>query len=409
MSKKIFFLLVLFALTYACVPLSQSSILPTSTATAYSPTATQTSIPTEKTPTFVPTASITPAVVIKPQHHNLALSENNVDEIKTLAIFGDSKEYCFNYSSLESDISIRLKNERFEYLLANNDYEANQIEIWNLEAEEVLRTIPIDDVDSVLFSPDQTSLITLSGYDPPKISIWDIESGAERQTFKLKPDYGYDERINISQDGLRIAFFLSRRYSERFRVSEFNIQTARASETFYDFPLYREQPPPRIYSPSGNLLSIAYGIDDKLHLLDLTNQKDFFLEFPFESSFDAVMEEEILETIALSSNEKYLVGGTLGGNIYVWDFSTGALLYKTHAHTTDISDGWIGGIKIMQFSPESNLLLSVGYDGYTRLWDVSTGVLLKEINTCHHFGGFTEDGRYLVTVGKNGIELWGIP
>lgn len=408
MSKNYYLslFLALFLSITSCAHPEQENIIPTVTNHII-----ETNAPTlaQETQMPLPTLTITPAVINKAQLHKFALNEKNIDEIKMLATFGDTKEYCLISSSLESDTSIRLKNGQIEYLLANNDYETNQIEIWGVEAAEILQTISIDDVDNVLFSPDQTSLITLSGYDPQKISFWDIESRLERQSFKLKPDYGYDERINISQDGLRIAFFLSRRYSERFRVSEFNIQTARASETFYDFPLYREQPPPRIYSPSGYLLSITYGTDDKLHLLDLTNQKDSFLEFPFENLTDVVMEEEILETIALSSNENYLVGGTLGGNIYVWNFSTGDLLYKVHAHTTDISDGWIGGIKILQFSPESNLLLSVGYDGYTKLWDASTGVLLKEINTCHHFGGFTEDGRYLVAVGKNGIEVWGIP
>lgn len=398
--------LALFLSITSCARPEQQSIIPTATNPIIE-TNTPTLIQETKTP--LPTATITPAVINKIQLHKLALNENNINEIKRLAIFGDSKEYCLISSSLDTDISIRLEHGQIEYLLAINNYEANQIEFWNLETEEILQTIPIDDVDNVLFSPDQASLITLSSYDPQKISIWDIESGTERQTFELKPDYGYDERINISQDGLRIAFFLSRRFSERFRVSEFNIQTTRTSETFYDFPLYREQPSPRIYSPSRNLLSITYGIDDKLHLLDLTNQKDSILEFPFANITDAVMEEEILESVALSSDEKFLVGGTLGGNIYVWNFSTGKLLYKLYAHTSDISDGWIGGIKILQFSPESNLLLSVGYDGYTKLWNASTGVLLKEINTCHHFGGFTEDGRYLMTVGINGIELWGIP
>lgn len=403
MSKNYYLslFLALFLSLTSCTRPEQESIIPTATNPIIE-TNTPTLVQETKTPS--PTVTITPAVINKPQLHKLALNENNIDEIKKFTDLGDSKEYCLISSRLDYDISTRLKNGKIEYLLANNDYEVNQIEIWNLETEEVLRTISMEGVNNVLFSPDQTSLITFSNTNSVgKISILDIESEAERQSFAFKPDYYYDERINLSKDGIKISFF------SFSRVFEFNIQTATETNAFYDFPLYREQPPPRIYSPSGNLLSITYGFDDKLHLLDLTNQKDSILEFPFENLTDVVMEEEILETMALSSNEKYLVGGTLGGNIYVWNVSTGVLLYKIHAHTSDISDGWIGGIKILQFSPESNLLLSVGYAGYTKLWDVSTGVLLKQIETCHHFGGFTEDGRYLVTVGKNGIELWGIP
>jgi WD40 repeat protein len=53
------------------------------------------------------------------------------------------------------------------------------------------------------------------------------------------------------------------------------------------------------------------------------------------------------------------------------------------------------------------LLVSVGYRGNTKLWNVETGVMLQSLDVCC-YGGFTSDGRYLVTVGRNDIRLWGI-
>lgn len=164
-----------------------------------------------------------------------------------------------------------------------------------------------------------------------------------------------------------------------------------------------------MYLPNGNLIAVTYNADEKLHLIDLSENTDRILQAPFENLNEMGAIPEVISIIEVNSGAKYLVGGSLYGSIYIWDFSSGNLLRKLNAHEIYISGGWVGGIKILQFSPESNLLLSVGYDGYIKLWDVSTGVLLKQIDPCHHFGGFTEDGRYLVAVGKNGIEVWGIP
>ena len=156
-------------------------------------------------------------------------------------------------------------------------------------------------------------------------------------------------------------------------------------------------------------MTVTYNEDEKLHLIDLTSEKDLLLEFPFSNRDEVFSAEAIFSTIAIGPDEKYLVGGGLNGEIYIWKVADGALVKSFEGHEPDRVDGWVGGIKILEFSPQSNLLLSVGYDDVTKLWDASTGALLKELNTCHHFAGFTHDGRYLVAVGKSGIEIWGIP
>lgn len=257
--------------------------------------------------------------------------------------------------------------------------------------------------DSISFTPDYNALATLHSNEPTTLTLWDIENGRKGQIFPINQPISV-ERIIINQDGLKVAFF-----SGFWKVTELDLQTNQFNDFNYRLPLYRETPAPHIYSPSGNLIVVTYDEDNKLHLLDLTNSTDTILQFPFSNLEEVGLAEAFIETITISSNEEYLAGGTLSGNIYIWDFASGSLLKSFASHKTDISDGWIGGVKILEFSPKSNLLLSVGYDRFTKLWDVNSGALLKEINTCHHFGGFTQDGRYLVTVGENGIEMWGIP
>lgn len=337
-----------------------------------------------------------------------SLNENNIERAENIATFGTPSKYCIISSSIDS-LGARFANGQIEYLLALTDLESQSINLWNLATKENIQTFNGNDVDSVLFHPDNRTLISFSRYEPGRLTLWDIQNGNQRQEFLLEPDRHYDEHISISPDGLRIAFFSCSPNAVNCQVSEFNLQTNKTSSTDYIFPLYGETPPPHAYSPMGNLVAITYNSDNKLHFLDLTNRNDTILEFPFSNLHDMGLAEAKFSTLAVSSNEKYVVGGAINGDIYLWNVADGALLKIFKAHTTQRSDGWSGAIKILEFSRESSLLLSVGYDGFTKLWDANAEVLMKEINTCHHFGGFTQDGRYLVTVGERGIDIWGIP
>ncbi len=388
-----------------------NSAIPPSEIETPSPTLTHSITPSPSiTPTssIAPTASITPGSIIKLRLHTLALNENNISKIRNLATFGTPSNSCLISSSLDSAVETRFINDQTEYLLASKDFESQKIQVWNLETKKMIQSFDDVNADTVLFAPDHNTLISFSRYEPGTLTLWDTQSGNQRQKFEFKPNYYYDERINLSPDGLTIALFSAPYNSGSLQVSEFNLQTNQITDTDYELPVYYETPAPHIYSPKGNLVAVTYNNDNQLHFLNLTTHSDTILQFPY--SHDQVFSSQaIISTIAIDSKEKYIVGGALNGNIYIWDLVDGSLIRSFKAHETSISDGWIGGVKILEFSPESNLLLSVGYDGFTKLWDANAGVLLKSIHTCYHFGGFTQDGRYLVTVGKKGIELWGIP
>jgi hypothetical protein len=299
------------------------------------------------------------------------------DKVENLATFGTTRENCLISSFQDSAIETRFVNGEAEYLLALADLESQNIYLWDLATEKDIQTFKSNDFDSVLFHPDNQTLISFSRYEPGRLTLWGIQDGNQIQEFLFEFNHWYDERISISQDGLRIAFFSCSPNAVNCQVSEFNLQTNEISSTDYIFPFYGDIPiPPHTYSPKGNLVAITYNSDNKLHFLDLTNHKDAVLEFPFSNLNDIGLAKAQFETLAISSNERYIVGGALNGDIYLWNFIDGTLLKIFKAHTTRRSDGWLGAIKILEFSPESNLLLSVGYDGLTKLWDTNTRVLL---------------------------------
>jgi WD40 repeat protein len=67
----------------------------------------------------------------------------------------------------------------------------------------------------------------------------------------------------------------------------------------------------------------------------------------------------------------------------------------------------------LTFSPASDLLVSEGIDGTTRLWDVESGMALKVIDAgdlyLYNTTRFTPDGRLLITAVSGVIRLWGLP
>lgn len=415
MKKKVFFfantlitVFVLGACNVSPTPKIISTIQPKPTIViTKTPAATATYT---QNATSIPTASITPAVITKQPLHNLALNTSNVQKIKNLAIFGKSDGSCYRSSELGGTIQTVLRNEKIEYMLADKylNFRKDKVEIWNLETQTIVQSFSSVDIDNILFHPDQNSLISSTRNEKLTLKLWNIESGNELFSFFLEGGYAA-ERIIVSPDGLKIALFSGRGDGSGFRVNELNLQTNRVSDFYYDLPFYYDVVPPYLYSAKGNVFAVTYAKDEKLYLINLSNEKEMVLEFPFHSRDDVFDAEAIISTLAIAPDEMRLVGGGLNGSIYIWNIEKGNLIKPINAHTPNRVDGWVGGVKILEFSPQSNLLLSVGYDDFTKLWDGKTGNLLKEIKGCHHFGGFTQDGRYLVLAGKSGIELWGIP
>lgn len=353
---------------------------------------------------------LTNGCMAKSRTHESALTEDNIGSIENLATFNTSDKSCFISSKIDTALTTRIINGQTKYLLANKDRESQKIQIWDIETENVIQTITDINSNIISFHPDQRTLITFFANETAYLTLWDIQSGKQLQQYTLDKNRLYDDRFfRINQNGSSIALFTLQDYGIDFRITEFNLQKNQINNSYYEFPLYLETAPAYTYSPTGRLIAVTYGFDEKLHFLDLTNHIDVILEFPFTKLIDAVMDEAIISEIAINSNEQYLAGSAVNGDIYLWNITDGKLLRSFEAHTTQRTDGWVGGIKVLEFSPESYLLISVGYDGFTKLWDTNTGALLKAINNCHHFGGFTQDGRYLVTVGEKGIEIWGLP
>jgi WD40 repeat protein len=95
--------------------------------------------------------------------------------VENIATFGTPSESCLISSSMDSALGSRLVNGQTEYLLALTDLESQNINLWNLATKENIQTFDSNDVDSVLFHPDNQTLISFSRYEPGRLTLWDIQ------------------------------------------------------------------------------------------------------------------------------------------------------------------------------------------------------------------------------------------
>lgn len=111
-----------------------------------------------------------------------------------------------------------------------------------------------------------------------------------------------------------------------------------------------------------------------------------------------------IESVAFSPDGKSLACSS-SSEIYLYDVDTGSLKLVISAHTGEIED--------VAFSPDGEKMVTAGgYDETAKLWYVSTGELIRSIDshTTVNCVAFSPDGKILATGGEDDeistIKLW---
>ncbi|MFX1237481.1 MAG: WD40 repeat domain-containing protein [Promethearchaeota archaeon] len=68
------------------------------------------------------------------------------------------------------------------------------------------------------------------------------------------------------------------------------------------------------------------------------------------------------DDIDISQDKNFIVGGSRGGRVIVWDLETGKILWNTWKHKE-----WVNGVA---FSPDGSIIVSVAFDKIN-IWDVN--------------------------------------
>jgi WD40 repeat protein len=113
---------------------------------------------------------------------------------------------------------------------------------------------------------------------------------------------------------------------------------------------------------------------------------------------------ETVNSVAFSPDGKTLASGSEDHTIKLWEVTTGRVLRTLTGHSD--------GVNSVAFSPDGKRLASGGDDKTIKLWDVSTGTELHTLTGLGHWilsVTFSPDGRLLASGNDyGGIELWDV-
>jgi len=322
-------------------------------------------------------------------------------------------------------------------------------------------------VNSVLFSRDGNQLYT--GSDDQTVKVWDVSS---RESTNILRHSGYTADVGFSPDGKLLA------------VADYHARTAVLWQLpnqrwFGTVGAHSGTCTAVKFSADGKLLATV-GSDENVQIWGISPIKKIF-DFPTAARTGSVVDAASLafhplkpllavgcadlrfwdlrngarvnllsdapakdvRSVVFSPNGKWIALGMQNGQVFIWDFVTGRLLYSFHEHSAPVYairfshegtllatggedkrvvlydvphgvtvrlDGHKEGVHGLAFPPDDKTLVSTSWDGTIRFWSVASHQVAL---TLAHDGGvvtsvaFSPDGNLMATSGSDGTaRLW---
>ena len=267
--------------------------------------------------------------------------------------------------------------------------------VWHLDTGSTRATLGADQ-DSAFeidVSPDGDLVATVSYDNPPRVQVWDPESGEEVFTVAevdFLPDF-----ITWSPDGqlLAVAGF---DYLDRPGKTKI---VDRTGELVTELPEEANFRPADVrFTPDGErLVTGRWKVDRSDPTVNGLRVWDW-------ATGDVLVDmQEFPGEIAVSPDGSRIAATRLAGGGSIWDTETGERLASLDAHTGDISG--------VAFSPDGDLLATSGVDGTVRLWATESGtqeLVLHSPEGPVWWVDFSPDGDRLVTTSDDVARVWAL-
>ncbi|VEP14764.1 WD-40 repeat protein [Hyella patelloides LEGE 07179] len=253
---------------------------------------------------------------------------------------------------------------------------------WSVDTGEHLTKIRAQNTGILTMAIDPKTEILVSGGEDSVINLWDWQSGEYQATLfqhrgsvtslKIAPDG--KTLVSGAADGIKVWDLTTLPYTPLYTLADFGDPTNEIA-----------------INPNGYL--VASGDDDgKVKFWNLR-------EATFVSEF--APHKMRISGLAFIQEGKVLVTASFDRTIKLWDLESGQLLQELTGHT--------GKIRAIAIHPNGNVLATGGNDGII-LWNLEQGEIitrLKENSSWIQSLAFSPNGQYLASGGFDlNVRIW---
>ena len=273
------------------------------------------------------------------------------------------------------------------------------IQLWDATTGKELRLLgdhgTYDDgiaplIPGLTFSPDDRLVISAGGED---IRFWDVQTGQLIRKIYIGENLGFNSAA-FSKDASRLIWG-----SIDGRVHFWDMDEGKELSVFDGG---HQDSVEGVAINDEKTLAVSGGQDGRVILWDIATGKQlrfFSLQSP---SFLGEELSPVFRGVAISPDGKFVVGGTIGGAVEIWDIENGGLVRHFDAGNL------ISGIR---FSPDAKQIIFGGQSA-VQIWDVDRAQLVHSLSG--HASRiqdvlFSPDGNHAFSASDDGtIRIWDI-